>query len=218
MRCLIFLACVLAPLPLPAADKKVEPGVASSDEVEVTASFLSKEETQQALGVDLPKGVVAVHVKVRPKGEKPLKIERDDFVLLNTNDGQRSTPFAPTQIAGNGGLTLQSKTLGGWAAQGNGPVWGGVGAPRRMPGNGSTIGSQTAQPQGVEAKASEADSKKKEEDPLLGILKSKQLPEKATLEPVSGLLFFPLEGKIKLKDLSLYYKAPSSRLEVRFQR
>lgn len=204
--------------PLIAGDKKIEPGVVSSDEVELTASLLSKEETTQVLGLELPKGVVAVQVRVRPKGEKPLKIDRDDFVLLNTNDGQRSTPFAPTQIAGNGGLTLQSKTLGGWAAQGNGPVWGGIGGPPRQgPGNGTAIGNQTANVEGVEAKA-KVEEKKAKEDPLLGVLRSKSLPERPTLEPVSGLLFFPLDGKIKLKDLSLYYQAPSSKLELRFQR
>jgi hypothetical protein len=218
MRYLPFLAVTLVPL-LWAGDKKVEPGVVSSDEVEVTASLLSAEESRQALGLDLPKGVVAVQVRVRPKGDKALKIDRDDFVLLNSNDGQRSTPFAPTQIAGTGGLTLQSKTMGGWAAQGNAPIWGGVGGPPRQsgPSNGGSLGSQTAQPQGVEAKVKEGENKGKE-DPMLGVLRAKGLPEKPTQEAVSGLLYFPLEGKPKLKHISLFYKAPSSKLELRFAR
>lgn len=218
MRAQHFVLLGFAPL-LWGADKKIEPGFASSDEVEITASVITEAaDLQQALGAALPKGVVAVRVKVRPKGEKALKIHRDDFVLLKSDDGQRSTPFAPTQLAGNGGLTLQSVRMGGWAAQGNGPVWGGVGgAPRQGPGSGGTMGSQTAQVEGVDAKAKEGDAKGKE-DPLLGVLKSHELPEKATTEITEGLLYFPLDGKVKLKNLSLFYKAPSSKLEVRFQR
>jgi hypothetical protein len=201
------------------ADKKIEPGVAANDEAEVTAAvILEKADVQQALGTELPKGVIAIRVRVRPKGDKPLKINRDDFVLLKSDDGQRSTPFAPTQLAGNGGLTLQSVTIGGWAAQGNGPIWGGVGgAPRQGPSTGGTMGNQTSQPEGVEARKKEDDGKGKA-DPLLELLKSKELPQKATTDAVEGLLYFPLDGKIKLKNLSLFFKAPSEKLEVRFQR
>jgi hypothetical protein len=204
------------------ADKLIEPGFSTSDEVEITASVLTeKSDLQQALGLDLPKGVVAVKVRLKVKGEKPIRIDRDDFVLLKSDDGQRSTPFAPTQLAGTGGLTLQSRQIGGWAAQGNGPVWGGVGgAPRQGPASGGTFGSQTAQAEGVEAKVKEgkeADAKGKE-DPLLAVLKAKELPAKSTNESVEGLLYFPLDGKIKLKNLSLFYKAPTSRLELRFAR
>ena len=207
-------------------EKKIEPGFASSDEAEITASLLlEKAEVDQALGADLPKGVVAVKVRLRPKGEKPLKITRDDFVLLNSNDGQRSTPFAPTQLAGNGGLTLQSRKMDGWAAMGNGPVWGGVGGmPGRGPSSGGGIGNRTAQVEGVDVKPKEGDGAeekpgaKPKVDPLLAILKSKELPEKATTDVVEGLLYFPLDGKVKLKNMSLFFKAPGGKLEVRFQR
>jgi len=214
-----FLAGSLALACFGGPDKKVDPGFVASDEVEITASLLAtKEEISAALGAELPKGVVAVLVKVRPKGEKPLRIDRDDFVLMKSDDGQRSTPFAPSQLAGTGGLTLQSKVIGGWAAQGNGPIWGGVGGPPRQgPGNGGTMGNQTAQATQVEAKSKEGESKGKE-DPLLAVLKSKGLPEAPTTEIVQGLLYFPLEGRVKLKNISLLYKAPSSRLELRFAR
>lgn len=200
------------------ADKKViEPGQVSNDEVEITASFLTTpEEIKQALGAPLDKGIYAVKVRVRPKGDKPLKLDRDDFVLLKSDDGQRSTPFAPTQIAGTGGLTLQSRTLGGWAAQGNGPVWGGVGGPPRQgPLGGGSMGSSTAQVEQVEAQQKVG---KEKDNPLLEILRAKELPMKPTTEPVEGYLYFPVDGKVKLKNISLFYKAPSEKLELRFQR
>jgi hypothetical protein len=218
MRVHYLVPLALTPL-LWGGDKKIEPGFASSDEVDITASVITeKADLQQALGAALPPGVVAVRVRIKPKGDKALKIDREDFFLLKSDDGQRSTPFAPTQLAGNGGLTLYSKQIGGWAAQGNGPIWGGVGGPPMQgPGTGSTIGNQTAQVEGVEAKAKEGDQKGKA-DPLLELLKSKELPQKPATDTVEGLLFFPLDGKIKLKNLSLFYKAPTSKLEVRFQR
>ena len=203
------------------ADKKqVEPGFASSDEVEITATMhIDHAEITKLLGVELEKHIYVVEVKVRPKGEKPLRISLDDFVILKTDDGQRSTPFAPSQIASTGGLTLKSERIGGWAHQGNGPVWGGVGSqrPGRLPGNGGAMGSQT----GGAATGVQAQTKTGAEpadNPLLAVLKSKVLPEKETTEIVTGLLYFPLEGKLKLKNLNLLYKAPGGKMEIVFQR
>jgi hypothetical protein len=161
-----------------------------------------------------------VEVKVRPKGEKPLRINLDDFVILKSDDGQRSTPFAPSQIASTGGLALRSERIGGWAHQGNGPVWGGVGGqgPSRLPGSGGAIGNQTSGANGVGIQAETKTGAEPSDNPLLTLLKSKVLPEKETTETVSGLLFFPLEGKLKLKHLSMLYKAPSGKMEIVFQR
>ena len=200
--------------------KKIEPGFAQSDEVDLTASaYLDKAEIDRLLGVPLDKGIYVVQVKVRPKGEKPIKIALDDFSILKQDDGQRSTPFAPTQIASSSGLTLQSQRLSGWGAQGNGPVWGGIGGgrPRQMPGNGGAIGSATAGPEVVQATEKEG-KEPTGGNPLLEALKSKCLPEKETNEPVEGLLYFPLDGKVKLKDLVLFYKAPGGKMELRFER
>jgi hypothetical protein len=149
-----------------------------------------------------------------------LRINLDDFVILKSDDGQRSTPFAPSQIASTGGLTLKSERIGGWAHQGNGPVWGGVGSrgPSRMPGSGGQMGSATG---GADATGVQAQTKTGTEpadNPLLATLKAKCLPEKETTEPVSGLLYFPLEGKLKLKNITLQYKAPAGKMEVVFQR
>jgi hypothetical protein len=55
------------------------------------------------------------------------------------------------------------------------------------------------------------------EDPLLPVLKAKVLPEKKSAEPVSGLLYFSLEGKYKPKDLVLQYQTPAGVLSLDFK-
>lgn len=221
MRRILVVSLALLAASAWADKKRIEPGFASSDEVEITATMhIDHAEITQLMGVELEKHIYVVEVKVRPKGEKPLRINLDDFVILKTDDGQRSTPFAPSQIASTGGLTLKSERIGGWAHQGNGPVWGGVGSqrPGRLPGNGGAMGSQTG---GADATGVQAQTKTGTEpadNPLLTVLKSKVLPEKETTEIVTGLLYFPLEGKLKLKNLNLLYKAPGGKMEIVFQR
>jgi hypothetical protein len=55
------------------------------------------------------------------------------------------------------------------------------------------------------------------QDPLLTALKAKVLPEKETTEPLSGLLYFYLEGKQKPKDLELRYQGSAGKLALRFK-
>ena len=52
---------------------------------------------------------------------------------------------------------------------------------------------------------------------LLAILKKKVLPEGETSTPITGLLYFPLEGKHKDKQLWLYYTSGAHRLSLRFK-
>ncbi len=221
MRRILAVSLALFVAPAWSGKKPVEPAFASTDEVEITATMhIDRAEITQLVGAELEPHIYVVEVKVRPKGEKPLRINLDDFVILKTDDGQRSTPFAPSQIASTGGLTLKSERIGGWAHQGNGPVWGGVGnrAPGRMPGNGGAIGSQTG---GADATGVQAQAKTGTEpadNPLLTVLKAKVLKEQETTEITTGLLYFPLEGKLKLKNLTLLYKAPGGKMEIVFQR
>ena len=49
------------------------------------------------------------------------------------------------------------------------------------------------------------------------VLNEKMMPEKKTdSEPVSGLLYFPME-KQKQKDLELIYNTPDGKLSLRFR-
>ena len=221
MRRLLVICLALVATAVWAQKRQIEPGFASSDEVEITATMhIDRAEIAQLVGAELEKHIYVVEVKVRPKGEKPLRISLDDFVILKTDDGQRSTPFAPSQIAASGGLTLKSERVGGWALQGNGPIWGGVGSrgPGRLPGNGGSMGSQTGGSDATGVQAQSKTTTEPTENPLLEALKAKVLPEKETTEITSGLLYFPLEGKLKLKNLSLLYKAPGGKMEIVFQR
>ena len=54
-------------------------------------------------------------------------------------------------------------------------------------------------------------------NPLLAVLKDKILPEKEITEPISGLLYFQMIGKLKPKDLELHYKGPGGQLGLRFR-
>ena len=54
------------------------------------------------------------------------------------------------------------------------------------------------------------------ENPLKKVLDEKVLPEKKTDQPVSGLLYFPME-KQKMKDLELVYGGKENRISLRFK-
>jgi hypothetical protein len=217
-------ACLAAlALTVSAGNKKDTPiGTAGDEWVEIKADiFLALDEVHTAVGADVPPGIVAVKVSIKPRGNETLKLNNDDFQLLSYKDGQKSPPYTPTQIAG--GTTIQlhkaaTSTIGIGTVS-NGPVWGGMGGsrPRELPGNGAGGGNSASVSQGVEAGKVE-ESKEKKDSPLLAALKEKQLKEGEIRDWVSGLLYFPLEGKQKLKDLVLIYKSPAGRLVLAFGR
>ncbi len=83
-------------------------------------------------------------------------------------------------------------------------------APSQIAGSGALALSATGKP----VVTATVDHK---EDPLLEVLKAKVLPEKKTAEPVSGLLYFSLEGKYKPKDLVLQYQTTAGVLSLAFK-
>jgi hypothetical protein len=189
--------------------------------LEITATaFADKESVKQVLGSDLGGFIVVVEVRVAPKAGKSLNLVRDDFLLRSDKDGQKSQPFAPSQIAGSGALVVWDAgggAGGGIMGDNNGPIWGGgpvpMGRPRRMGGDGGSMGNTSE----TSTQSAVKDGKNSKPDPLLDTLKQKVLPEKETAEPVSGLLYFPLEGKHKLKDLELLYRGSAGKLSIRFR-
>jgi hypothetical protein len=204
---------------LAAADKKAPIGQTSNDFVEIRADVINdKEAIKQKLGSDFGGFIVVVEVTVTPKDGQKLVLSRDDFFLRSDKDGQRSQPFAPTQIAGTGALRVrQTAGSGGAMAENNGPIWGGMGGgmPGRLPGSGGGIGNGVSDPGSTEA-TFESGVKNKE-NPVLATLKEKILPEKEITGPTQGLLYFPLEGKHKTKDLELSYKSKDGKLILRFK-
>jgi hypothetical protein len=196
------------------ADKKVPLKSAENGSVEITATaFADRESVKQVLGSELGGHYIVVEVRLTPKDAAKVAVHLDDFTLRTDKDGERTTPFAPSQIAGKGALVVSTgSTSGGGTVMsgGGGPPgmdpYGGLGGG--MIGGGGSAGA-------TEARATMRSGSKDKTDPMLEVLKEKVLPEKETEAPVSGLLYFPME-KQKLKDLELIYTTPEGKLHLRF--
>ena len=201
------------------AEKAPPSGKASGERIEIEAVvYADKAAVRELIGEELD-GIAVVQLRVVPRGDQALAVGPDDFLLRSDRDGQRSQPFAPSQIAGNAALVVASGSSGrgGYVGQENGPIWGGApgtgGRPRRMGGDGGAVGNVSDEK--VQASMNSGDKDK--ENPLLAKLKQKMLPAQRGTEPVSGLLYFSLEGKHKPKDLELVYRGPAGKLSIRFK-
>lgn len=212
----IAVLCAAWVLLVQAADNKGIPrGEASGKSVRVEATaFLDKVSIKQALGSELDQGIVIVEVKLTPVEGKKFTINRDDFLLRSDRDGQRATPYAPSQIAGSSTLKVKTGYGNAGVMQPNRPSWGGIGG-MGYPQSGGGIGNSASTEEAVASV--EQDSGKQKANPLLKVLKEKILPEKEISEPTTGQLYFLLEGKQKPKDLELLVKAPEGRLSIRFK-
>jgi hypothetical protein len=56
-----------------------------------------------------------------------------------------------------------------------------------------------------------------ENGPLLAALAAKIFPDSDTKTPTEGLLYFPIEGKLKAKDLSLIYNGTAGKMVMEFK-
>lgn len=217
-----FSLVVFAALLASGADKPVPSPRAENEDVAINVTLLNtKEAIKQEVGSDLDGYFILVSAKLTPKGGKPVAVSRDDFLLRSNKDGQKAFPFAPSQIAGRGALVVRQTGRGGGVGTDNpgGPViggWPGGGRPTRLPGQNQGVIGNAGDAGSAEAKV-ETTGKDKGENPLLTTLKQKVFPDKQTTEPVSGLLYFQLEGKHKPKDLELVYKGPGGKLTLPFR-
>jgi hypothetical protein len=214
-----MLAAALGALALLEAADPPASGRAANEKIEIQATvYNDKAAIRTLLGEEPPEGIVVVEVRLTPKGATPVKLWRDDFTLRSDKDGQRSTPFDPSQIAGASVLTLvRTYDAGGVLVEDRGPVWGGVGGsrPRRMPGPSGGIGNAASQ-EGAQAQVSQAGEEA--DNPLLAVLKAKVLKEGELSAPATGLLYFPMEGKHKVKQLELHYRGEAGPLDLRFRK
>lgn len=206
----VLLVLVAAALAAPADDIKQLPGQAGNDGIDLAASVIVNPlEIQQALGADLGPGYIVVRMKAIPKTGQPLRISPDDFTMISRKDGQRSSAMDPEEIAGTGGTLVVRSAVG----EGSGPVSqnrinlgvGGIG-----------MGNSGKANPGLDTKVEPGKTDAKD-SPLLTALKKQELPDKETKEPLEGLLYFPLEGKIKPKDVAVVYKGPAGKLIIEFQ-
>jgi len=211
-----LIGCLACTCAVAGSDERYPIGRSSNDFVEISANLLmDKDQIKQAVGTDitgsqLGDNIIVVRVTVRPLGDDPVKIWLDDFLMLSDKDGQRAAPFQPSQIAGAGAIVVKdSKDPNGKTTSTAqlGPI---MGVPFGGPGFGA--GSSAHPSADVEVK----DADNTTESPLLVALRQKVLPEKAVTEPVTGLLFFEIDGKVKPKNLELLYKTPSGKLGLRF--
>jgi hypothetical protein len=194
-----------------AAKKVISPmSSASNDQVDIVATIvLKQDEVTQKLGADAGAGIVLLDVKVIPKTDKPVQVSPDDFILLAHDDGERSKPFEPEQLAGQGAMVLShsaEKVKKTGSTIGMGGMMGGIGGGNSSPGNPTPTATHT-----------KMNEKNQGNTTLLEALKAKQLPAKESTDEVAGYLYFPLDGKHKLKNLAVLYRGPAGRLDLEFE-
>ncbi len=201
-RVLGLTALVLLPaLRLPASKKPtVASGRGENEDLVLTATLhIDPEDIKELIGSDLGGHYIVAEVKVEPKYGKDIAIDRDDFMLRTDKDGDKATPYAPSQIAGRGALIIDEVQKSDGIAS---PGWTGTKVP--------VVRKDSAKPAGA------AKSAPGPEPALQKTLEAKILPEGKTDKPVSGLLYFPME-KQKMKDLELYYGGRENRITMRFK-
>ena len=201
-----LLPFMVAAVAVAGAGLKPLPGQAGNDDIELVGSVLvERAEIQQAVGADLGEGYIVVRMKASPKTEKPLRVGPDDFTMISRKDGQRSQALAPSQIAGGGGAIIVTPVAGNGHSGGSVGVFGaGLGASPGV--KDERVDSKVVAPNGKPA-----------ESPLLAALSAKLFPDKESKEPIEGLLYFPIDGKVKPKDIAVIYKGPAGKLIMEFQ-
>ena len=201
-----------------AADTRLAVGSDSNKNFDLQATlYNTQDDINKLIGEELGKGIIVIEVTITPREGKLIEVWREDFSLRSDKDGQRSEPYDPSQIAGSSVLELATTSHGTRVSrERTGPIWGGVGGnPRRLPGKGEqvSLGSDN-ETMDVQARSGGSEP----ENELLAVLERKVLKEVETSEPVSGLLYFPLDGKHKIKQLELHYRGDAGALNLRFKR
>jgi hypothetical protein len=215
---LLVLAITASLLLHGASKKNVATAKGGNQDLTLTVTLhLDPADIKEMIGDDLAGHYIVAEVKVEPKYTKDIVLDRDDFQLRTDKDGEKTGPYSGSQIAGAGALIISqvSRNEGvaspGWTGT-KVPVVTGGGAPRTKENEGDTSGAKPAAP--PEEKAQDAEKEK--ENPLKKKLDAKILPEGKTDQPVSGLLYFPME-KQKMKDLELLYGPKEDRVRLRFK-
>ncbi len=82
---------------------------AGNEDVDLVATiYMTEEDATKELGMDPGQDIAILKVRVIPKTDKPVQVAADDFILLAHNDGERSKPFTPYEIAGQGALIVSN--------------------------------------------------------------------------------------------------------------
>jgi hypothetical protein len=199
---------MLAAVSLFAGKKVVSPTTsAGNDQIDVVATIsLSEEEIAEKIGANPGKGLALLDVRVTPKTDTPVQLGPEDFILLAYDDGERSKPFEPAELAGQGALVVKASPNGKVSRTSG---FGGLGPIGMGSGPSTAKKSDTLN--------SKMDTTNEGSNKLLEQLKAKQFPRKETADPVEGYLYFPLDGKHKLKNLAVLYRGQAGKLRLLFQ-
>ena len=81
-------------------------GEASDASVTINAVFMDPAAVQQATGSDFKNTYTVIEVTVTPKGDKPLVLQPDDFLLRIDSDSESSGPMVASQVYGAGGAIV----------------------------------------------------------------------------------------------------------------
>jgi hypothetical protein len=206
-----FIVILLGLIPFLTAAEKKTPSMARGENQDLVLNVTLYDDpvlVKDLIGTDLGGHYIVAEVKMDPKFGKDIVIDRDDFQLRTTKDGEHTTPFAPSQIVTSDAVVVaQSK---GPSAASPGMV---IAGPLVIRGGG--LGTDAPSESGGEAKAG-AEGRPKKEDPLKKLLEEKILLEQKTDQPAAGLLFFPMERQ-KRKDLEITYGGRENRITLRFK-
>ena len=209
----MIIASLLFALTLHAAKKPqpIEDGMASDPDVSIKATiYADPSSIQELLGTNLDGHYIVIKIDLTPN--KKFLIDHDNFLLRTNKDGERAKPYEPTQIAGDGALVVsnaEDEQQANKKNRGSGITMGGMGGV--MGGSSPGVPVSTAPTKVVLQSASGKKS------PMIKNLEDRMLPQKEVDQPLSGLLYFPME-KQKVKDLELFVTTPSGKLDIRFSK
>jgi hypothetical protein len=196
-----------------ASKKVISPtSTAGNDNIDVTVTLVMPEpEVTEKLGVDAGPGIVLAEVRVANKTDHAIQVSPEDFILLAHDDGERYHAFTPNEIAGKGAMVLKTapSRTGSIGAQPNTTVVAGIYIPRK------TTPAKDSKDAGDGS--AKMDDKNAGNEKLLEALKAKQLKGGETTDSVEGYLYFPLDGKHKLKNMAVLYRGPAGKLDLEFE-
>jgi hypothetical protein len=202
----VLTVLLLAAFALAAAPKKTTAAAKGENEdlILTVTLHIDPQEIQQLVGSDLEGHFFVAEVRVDPKYGKEVAVDPDDFVLRTDKNGEHTKPYVASQVAGKNVMTVAlPKENKPRTSFGIGGAMGDIG-----------VGGDSAEK--PPAKVTVQVSNDEQDNPLEKTLDQKMLPRKKTEEPVSGLLYFPME-KQRMKDLELRYGGQENRITLRFR-
>ena len=113
MRLRLLSYLLLASCLLPAATKTTATAKGENRDLTLTVTlYIDPAEVNEIAGGDMGGHFIVADVKVEPKPGKEVNVDRDDFQLITDKDYEKTTPFAPSQIAGRVGLVVRQSEGG----------------------------------------------------------------------------------------------------------